>query len=65
MGFLPYNQPWKEKRSKLEGLGMHTDMSCVTIACQDEIGALQVRSKEGKWMDINPCEDTLVVNINP
>ncbi|KAL9369120.1 hypothetical protein Peur_040319 [Populus x canadensis] len=53
------------KKSKLEGLGMNTDMSCVTIACQDEIGALQVRSEEGKWMDINPCEDTLVVNINP
>lgn len=46
-----------------EGLGMHTDMSCVTIVCQDEIGGLQVRSREGKWMDINPREDALVVNI--
>ncbi|KAF9685655.1 hypothetical protein SADUNF_Sadunf03G0077000 [Salix dunnii] len=48
---------------EVEGLGMHTDMSCVTIVCQDEIGGLQVRSREGKWMDINPCADTLVVNI--
>ncbi|XP_062156185.1 gibberellin 20-oxidase-like protein [Alnus glutinosa] len=47
----------------VEGLGMHTDMSCVTIVCQDEIGGLQVRSEEGKWMDIRPCEGTLVVNI--
>ncbi|KAI9160418.1 hypothetical protein LWI28_007944 [Acer negundo] len=47
----------------VEGLGMHTDMSCVTIVYQDEIGGLQVRSNEGKWMNINPCEDTLVVNI--
>ncbi|XP_021677123.2 gibberellin 20-oxidase-like protein [Hevea brasiliensis] len=52
-----------EQEKGVEGLGMHTDMSCVTIVCQDEIGGLQVRSKEGKWMDINPCEDTLVVNI--
>ncbi|KAF2311687.1 hypothetical protein GH714_026027 [Hevea brasiliensis] len=52
-----------EQEKGVEGLGMHTDMSCVTIVCQDDIGGLQVRSKEGKWMDINPCEDTLVVNI--
>ncbi|XP_022738503.1 gibberellin 20-oxidase-like protein [Durio zibethinus] len=51
------------KEQEVEGLGMHTDMSCVTIVYQDDIGGLQVRSKEGKWMDINPCEDTLVVNI--
>lgn len=48
---------------EVEGLGMHTDMSCVTIVYQDEIGGLQVKSKEGHWMDINPCEETLVVNI--
>ncbi|CAB4288003.1 unnamed protein product [Prunus armeniaca] len=30
----------------------------------DEIGGgLQVRSKEGKWMEIEPCDETLVVNI--
>ncbi|CAN0902311.1 Gibberellin 20-oxidase-like protein [Linum grandiflorum] len=39
---------------------MHTDMSCVTIVCQDEIGGLQVRTKEGKWMDIEPRPDSLV-----
>jgi isopenicillin N synthase-like dioxygenase len=47
----------------IEGLGMHTDMSCVTIVYQDQVGGLQVRSNDGKWMDINPCEETLVVNI--
>lgn len=48
---------------EVEGLGMHTDMSCITIVYQDEIGGLQVRSKEGHLMDINPCKETLVVNI--
>ncbi|KAK9910442.1 hypothetical protein M0R45_034403 [Rubus argutus] len=52
-----------EDHDEVEGLGMHTDMSCVTIVYQDEIGGLQVRSKEGKWMDLSPCEGTLVVNI--
>ncbi|KAH0970624.1 hypothetical protein GBA52_022780 [Prunus armeniaca] len=53
----------EDHEDEVEGLGMHTDMSCVTIVYQDEIGGLQVRSKEGKWMDISPCEGTLVVNI--
>jgi isopenicillin N synthase-like dioxygenase len=48
---------------EVEGLGMHTDMSCVTIVYQDEVGGLQVKSREGKWMDISPGEETLVVNI--
>lgn len=52
-----------DEELEVEGLGMHTDMSCITILYQDEIGGLQVRSKEGKWMDINPCNGNLVVNI--
>lgn len=53
-----------EKQEELvEGLGMHTDMSCITIVYQDSVGGLQMRSKEGKWIDINPCNDLLVVNI--
>ncbi|KAK9056179.1 hypothetical protein SSX86_027268 [Deinandra increscens subsp. villosa] len=54
-----------EDKTSTEGLGMHTDMSCITIVYQDEIGGLQVKSKkdEGRWMDIVPSEGTLVVNI--
>ncbi|MED6169383.1 hypothetical protein PIB30_020859 [Stylosanthes scabra] len=52
-----------DEKEEVEGLGMHTDMSCITILYQDEIGGLQVRSKEGKWIDIKPSEGTLVVNI--
>ncbi|KAB5527095.1 hypothetical protein DKX38_020942 [Salix brachista] len=55
--------PPKSLVDEVEGLGMHTDLSCVTIVYQDEVGGLQVKSKEGKWMDISPCEQTLVVNI--
>ncbi|KAE8693997.1 putative pentatricopeptide repeat-containing protein [Hibiscus syriacus] len=54
---------YSSPEDEVEGLGIHTDMSCLTIVHQHEIGGLQVRSKEGKWMDISPCEDTLVVNI--
>ncbi|XVE56408.1 hypothetical protein DITRI_Ditri04bG0006500 [Diplodiscus trichospermus] len=58
-----YSPPKMMNEQEVEGLGMHTDMSCVTFVYQDETGGLQVRSKEGKWMDINPSENTLVVNI--
>ncbi|GKA24907.1 gibberellin 20 oxidase-like protein [Tanacetum coccineum] len=59
-----YSLPEKRVMEKeVEGLGMHTDMSCLTIVYQDDVGGLQVRSKDGKWLDINPCEETLVVNI--
>lgn len=58
-----YSAPECIQEQEVEGLGMHTDMSCITLVYQDESGSLQVRSKEGKWMDINLCEDALVVNI--
>lgn len=57
-----YSTP-ESLEEQVEGLGMHTDMSCITILYQDEIGGLQVKSHEGKWIDINPSEGTLVVNI--
>ncbi|CAH2070388.1 unnamed protein product [Thlaspi arvense] len=48
----------------IEGLGMHTDMSCITIVDQDDIGGLQVRARDGiGLMDINPKEEALVVNV--
>ncbi|XP_034709169.1 gibberellin 20-oxidase-like protein [Vitis riparia] len=59
---INYSPP-DDFKEEVEGLGMHTDMSCVTVVYPDEIGGLQVRSREGKWMDISPCEGTLVVNI--
>ncbi|CAK8560822.1 unnamed protein product [Lathyrus sativus] len=52
-----------DSENHLEGLGMHTDMSCITILYQDEIGGLQVKTQEGKWIDISPSEGSLVVNI--
>ncbi|XP_058223644.1 gibberellin 20-oxidase-like protein [Rhododendron vialii] len=59
---INYSAP-ESLEEELEGLGMHTDMSCVTIVYQDEMGGLQVRSNQGHWIDISPCEGTLVVNV--
>jgi len=58
-----YSPPENSEQEETEGLGMHTDMSCITIVYQDDVGGLQVRSKEGQWMNIKPSEGRLVVNI--
>ncbi|XP_065858952.1 gibberellin 20-oxidase-like protein [Euphorbia lathyris] len=59
-----YSPPRNVENKEVEGLGMHTDMSCITLLYQDENGGLQMRSKQGEWIDINPCEkNSLVVNI--
>ncbi|XP_008787515.2 gibberellin 20-oxidase-like protein isoform X2 [Phoenix dactylifera] len=58
-----YTPPEHIETEDVEGLGMHTDMSCITILYQDAIGGLQMRSKEGDWVDLLPNEDALVVNI--
>ncbi|KAL5727458.1 hypothetical protein ACHQM5_000653 [Ranunculus cassubicifolius] len=60
---INYTPPKNVEDEEVEGLGMHTDMSCITVLYQDEIGGLQVRSKDGEWIDLNPCEGALVVNI--
>ncbi|XP_031493306.1 gibberellin 20-oxidase-like protein [Nymphaea colorata] len=48
---------------EFEGLGMHTDMSCITIVYQDQIGGLKARANSGEWVDIEPREGVLAVNI--
>ncbi|KAI3710438.1 hypothetical protein L2E82_40219 [Cichorium intybus] len=44
------------------GLMPHTDSDFLTILHQDHVGGLQVL-KDGKWIDINPKQDTLIVLI--
>ncbi|MFQ6669991.1 hypothetical protein Gotur_035037 [Gossypium turneri] len=63
MRIVNYTPPSNIEENQVEGLGMHTDMSCITIVFQDELGGLQMRSKDGKWLNIHPCKNSLVVNI--
>ncbi|XP_074321531.1 gibberellin 20-oxidase-like protein [Silene latifolia] len=59
---IQYTSP-KPSQEQVEGLGKHTDMCCLTILYSDDSSSLQVRSKEGEWMNIEPCEGSLVVNL--
>ncbi|XP_057837966.2 jasmonate-induced oxygenase 3-like [Cryptomeria japonica] len=41
----------------------HTDVSFFTILYQDDIGGLQIRNKQGKWMDSKPLPGSFVFNV--
>jgi len=41
----------------------HTDISCLTILYQDDVGGLQIRTKEGKWVNTKPLPGSFAVNI--
>ena len=45
------------------GVAPHTDFGCLTLLCQDDVGGLQVRDKNGDWVTAHPVENTLVVNV--
>jgi isopenicillin N synthase-like dioxygenase len=45
------------------GLGAHTDLQCLTLLWQDQVGGLQVLNNQGEWIKARPITDTFVVNI--
>nr|XP_039263973.1 2-oxoglutarate-Fe(II) type oxidoreductase ppzD-like isoform X1 [Styela clava]XP_039263974.1 2-oxoglutarate-Fe(II) type oxidoreductase ppzD-like isoform X1 [Styela clava] len=44
-------------------VGEHSDWGTITLLFQDDVGGLQVRSKEGDFIDVKPISDTIVVNV--
>jgi isopenicillin N synthase-like dioxygenase len=45
------------------GVAPHTDFGVLTLLLQDESGGLQVRRRDGEWIEAPPIPGTLVCNI--
>ena len=69
LNYYPIHDPLEEKTrkdiSKLGDMALHhhTDPGILTLLIQDMTGGLQTKSKESGWIDIEPEENTIVVNL--
>ena len=69
LNFYPVSDPLdlsdQAKVSELGDMALHhhTDPGILTLLLQDMTGGLQAKSKESGWIDIEPEEDTIVVNL--
>jgi isopenicillin N synthase-like dioxygenase len=41
----------------------HTDFGTLTLLVQDQVGGLKVQRTDGTWIDVEPTENSIIVNV--
>ncbi len=54
---------WIEADGRYLAGAPHVDSGFVTLLAQDGVAGLQARARDGRWVDVPPTPDTLVVNF--
>ncbi|OAY82213.1 Gibberellin 2-beta-dioxygenase 8 [Ananas comosus] len=60
--FRVYRYPRRPENCDNLGMEAHTDSSVLSILNEDDVGGLQILHR-GKWLDVKPIADTLIVNL--
>ena len=60
---LNYYPPIPSLESRITGLGEHSDPGGITVLLQGDTVGLQVRAKDGEWVDIQPLQNAFVINM--
>ncbi|HEX4407475.1 MAG TPA: 2-oxoglutarate and iron-dependent oxygenase domain-containing protein [Xanthobacteraceae bacterium] len=60
---LLHYPPRGEVQDELPGAGEHTDYGSLTILLTDEVGGLEVRRRDGTWIEAPPIPGAFVCNI--
>lgn len=53
----------EEEGDERWGVGEHTDYGVLTILLQDDCGGLQVKNRDGVWIETPPVPNSFIVNI--
>lgn len=63
---INYYPPFPELKSRIVGLGEHSDPGGITVLLQGDIAGLQVRhanNSGSQWVDVKTVKNALVINI--
>jgi isopenicillin N synthase-like dioxygenase len=60
--FRIFRYPPARPEDDVWGVGEHTDYGLLTLLLQDDVGGLQVKSRDG-WIDVPPVDGALVCNL--
>lgn len=60
---LHYPPPPADAPSAQFGSAPHTDYGFITILAQDEHGGLEVKHRDGRWLQARPMPGTFIVNV--